>query len=359
MNRRRWWIALGVSLGLLLGAALLLQLAVQRLRHGIEQALGPRASVGALHVGWTGIELRDLKVRADPAHWPAADELRATRVTVVPELWSSLRSGWHVRSVEVEGAYISVLRTRDGRLRLLPSLLPDTPAPAKKPASAADGAAPTVRIDSVQLEDGAFDFYDASVRQPPHRMRIEALDVQAGPLHLPALQQPVKLALKGRFKGPQHDGDIRIDGHVTPATKDGQLKIRLAGVDLIALQPYLLRVHEAGVKRGTLDLRLDATMAANRLHAPGQLTLVGLELGSSSALGTFAGVPRQAVVAAMSRDGRIELQFTLEGRLDDPKFSLNEAFALRLAAGLAEKLGVSVSGVVEGLGSVVKGLFGR
>jgi len=35
-------------------------------------------------------------------------------------------------------------------------------------------------------------------------------------------------------------------------------------------------------------------------------------------LATFGGVPRQAVLAAMERDGRIEVGFTLEGRLDDP-----------------------------------------
>ena len=32
---------------------------------------------------------------------------------------------------------------------------------------------------------------------------------------------------------------------------------------------------------------------------------------SGGVLGTFAGVPRQAVLAALERDGRIELAFTL------------------------------------------------
>jgi hypothetical protein len=51
--------------------------------------------------------------------------------------------------------------------------------------------------------------------------------------------------------------------------------------------------------------------------------------------------------------------FTLEGRLDDPNFSLNESFALKVAGGLASALGVSLGGVVEGVGNVIKGLFGR
>ena len=131
-------------------------------------------------------------------------------------------------------------------------------------------------------------------------------------------------------------------------------------VDLVALEPYLLKVNEAGVRRGTLDLTLDAHVARQQLRAPGVLVLKDLELGTGGGmLGTFAGVPRQAVLASLSRDGRIELQFTLEGRLDDPRFSLNEALALRVAAGLAESLGVSLGGVVEGVGGVIKGLLGQ
>jgi len=90
------------------------------------------------------------------------------------------------------------------------------------------------------------------------------------------------------------------------------------------------------------------------------VALTELELaGQGSLFGTFAGVPRQAVLAAMSRDGRIELAFTLEGRVDDPKFSLRELFAARFAVVLAEKLGIRLGGMVEDLGGGIKGLFGR
>ncbi len=150
-----------------------------------------------------------------------------------------------------------------------------------------------------------------------------------------------------------------MEGHVNPATRDADLALQAKGVDLVALSPYLLRTNESTVRRGTLDLALDAKVKAQRLNAPGRLTLTDLELASGGVLGTFAGVPRQAVLAAMSRDGRIELAFALEGRVDDPKFSVNELFAARFAVGLAEKLGVSIGGVVEGVGGVIKGLFGR
>jgi hypothetical protein len=360
-SKRRVGVTAAAVVALALAGALAWRTAVQQLQAGVESALGPRASVGTLELGWRGVEIRDLRIRGDGKRWPAADELHADRVLVVPAL-ASLgsvfgRNGtWHISQVRIDGAYLSLLRTRDDRLRLLPGLLELPPAPGGSRSSVMT----RVRIGNVRLRDVSIDLYDASVRQPAHRVQLQHLSTDVGPLALPALDEPLRIDLDAELKGPQRNGTVAIDGTLTPATRDAALKIHVAGVDLVALQPYLLRAGEGGVRRGTLDLRLDATVRKNQLHAPGHLSLQGLELSESGGLlGTFAGVPRQAVVAAMSRKGRIEVDFTLDGRLDDPKFSLDEVFALRVATGLAEVLGVSLQGVVEGLGSVLKGLFGK
>jgi uncharacterized protein YhdP len=347
----RWKIALVAVAAVVVVLALGFQVAVRELRAGVEHALGPRASVGAVQAKWNGIHLRDVRVRGGRP-WPADDELRAAHVHVVPDLASLWSSGWRVRRVTVEGGYVSLLRTRDGRLRVLPSLLDD---------GNSNGPAPTVRIGEVALEGATVELFDASVRQPPHRLRIERLDARVGPLALPALDEAMAVDLRGVFKGARRDGTLAVDGEVTPASRDAKIQARLAGVDLVALQPYLLRAGEGGVRRGSLDLVLSATVRRNRLHAPGQVTLSGLEFaGGGGTFGTFAGVPRQAVVAALSGgDGRVHVAFTLEGRLDDPAFSLNGNLAVRVAAGLAQTLGVSVGGVVQGVGNVIKGLLGR
>jgi hypothetical protein len=65
-----------------------------------------------------------------------------------------------------------------------------------------------------------------------------------------------------------------------------------------------------------------------------------------------------------NKENKIEVDFVLEGDLDNPHFSLNEAFATRVAVATAELLGVSIRKVVEGLGSsqgvgeAVRELFG-
>jgi hypothetical protein len=219
---------------------------------------------------------------------------------------------------------------------------------------------PDIHVGEVRLQGVQVAFFDASIRRPAHRVLLDQVDARLGPLALPALDQSVRIDLQARLPGPRRTGDITLQGQVTPATQDADVQARLKGVDLIALQPYLLKLNDGGVRQGTMDMDLDATVQRKHLHAPGRMTLIDLELGQAQGiLGTFAGVPRKAVLAAMSRDGRIELKFTLDGRLDDPAFSLNEQLAVRTAAGLADALGVSLSGIAEGVGSMIKGLFGH
>jgi uncharacterized protein YhdP len=358
-RRRLAVIAAAAALAAVLIVMAGLHLASRQLQSRIESALGPRASVGAIDAGWTGIEVLDLRIKGAPG-WPAQDELRARRVRIVPDLRSLFGGPWRIAKVRVEGGYVSALRTRDGKMRLVPALLDARSAePASTKHERPAAATPLLEIGQVELAAAGVDFFDASVRQPALQLRIADLDAEVGPLMLPALDKATGIKLDGVFKGPQRDGRIAIDGHYTPATRDAALHARFSGVDMVALQPYLLKVSEAGVRRGSLDLDLQATLVRNKLRAPGRLTLTNLELTSDGPLSTFAGVPRKAVLAAMTQQGRLEVNFTLEGRLDDPSFSLNENLATRIASGMAESLGVSLSGMVKGLGGVVKGLFGR
>lgn len=327
--------------------------ALQRLHDGILDALGPRATVGALELGLAGVELRDLRVRGEskgPRKWPAADELRAERVTLRPDFRAVFSGNWRIGEVQVERPYVSLLRGRDGKLQVLPSLT--KPAADQRPGPA---AAPLVLIDRIRLHDAEVELFDASVRRPAHRVRLTKVQVSVDDLKLPALDSPVALRIEGVFKGTQRDGRLAIEGQVTPATRDADLRAQFRDVDLVALQPYLLKNADGAVRRGGLDLRLHAVVKSNRLNAPGTLTLREVELASNS----VTDLPRRALLAAMDREGRITVDFTLSGRLDDPNFSLNEDLATQVAVGLAEKLGMSLGGVTEGLGSVVKGLLGR
>jgi len=355
-------IAATVTAALVIAAFVGLHYAAEALKSQIESALGPESEVGDIVVGMSAIEIRQIRIAA-PKGWPAQDALRAERVLVRPDLLGLFSARIHVPRIVVERAYVSALRTRDGKFRLLPSLL-EKPAGSGGPA----GPSPTVSIGTVELRDGVLEFFDATVRQPAHKTRLEQLHARVEDLTLPRGAGRTSIKVDGTVKGVQRNGRLSIDGWAELGTRNSEIATKLQGVDLVALQPYLIKASETGVRRGSLDLRLKSTVRNNRLHAPGTVTLSGLELApSDGAFGTFMGVPRQAVIAALkNRKGQIVVDFTLEGNLNDPKFSLNENLALQVGAAVAAALGISIEGlgkgvgsVAEGLGGVVKKLFGK
>ncbi|MDT3736263.1 MAG: DUF748 domain-containing protein [Denitratisoma sp.] len=362
---QRWLVVgLAVLISLVVLFAAGLYFGAKALKGKVEEALGPESEVGEIRLGLTAVEVHKLRIKA-PAGWPAPDTLRAERIRIAPDLLVLLSARVGISSIVVEGGYVSALRSTDGKLRVVPSLL------EKKEDKKEAGKGPEVSIGSIELKDGVLEFFDATVKRPAHKIRLEQLQVKITDLQLPELKARSNVHLDGVLKGVRSDGKMLIDGWMVFASKDSELRNSMRSVDLIALQPYLLKATEGGVKKGTLDFDLQPTVKANHLHAPGTLTLNGLELESG---GTFMGMPRAAVVGMMKdKNDRITIKFTLDGKLDDPNFKLNEGFSKQITASFGNVLGVSVEGlakgagaigqaaggVAEGVGKAVKGLFGK
>jgi uncharacterized protein involved in outer membrane biogenesis len=346
-------------------ASLALHFATKALKTQVQQALGSEAEVGEIVVGWSSVSMHGVRIHA-PKDWPAEDTLRAASVVVTPDLKALISSKLSVSRIEIEQPYISVLRSREGHVRLLPSLLEK----AGKPDSPDSGTAKPaeIGIGEIEIRGGVVEFFDASIKQPAHKIRLEQLQASVDDLHVPNIAGHTGIHLEGQIKGVQHDGKLKIEGQVDVVGRNSEISTTLRGVDLIALQPYLIKAAETGVRRGTLDLDLKSTVRDNRLNAPGKMTRTGLELESGSgAMSTFMGVPRKAVITSWkNRNDQIVVPFTLEGNLNDPHFSLNESLAAHIGSGVASTLGISIEGLAHGVGSaaqgvqgVVKKLFGK
>jgi len=364
------WVVIVLAAAVALTALLTggLYFGARALKGKVEQALGAEAEIGEIRLGLTAVEVVKLRLKA-PAGWPAPETLRAERIRVVPDIAALLSARVGISSIVVEGGYVSALRSADGKLHVVPSLL------VKESEKKEAGKGPEVSIGAIELKGAVMEFSDATVKKPAHKIRLEQLNAKVTDIRLPDLQAKSNLHLDGVLKGVRSDGKILVDGWMQFASKDSELRNALRGVDLIALQPYLLKASEGGVKKGTLDLDLQSAIKANHLRAPGTLTLNGLELESG---GTFMGMPRAAVVGLMKdKSDRISIKFVLDGKLDDPNFRLNEGFSTKVASSLGDVLGISIEGLakgaggigqkgveaaggaVEGVGKAVKGLFGK
>ncbi|MDR1889047.1 MAG: DUF748 domain-containing protein [Zoogloeaceae bacterium] len=352
--RRRWPRILCISLVvILLVLVVVFQIAVRVLKNEIAAALGPKGEVQELNVGLTGVEIIGIRLPAEKmgnkgGDWPVEDLLRAERIVVVPSLIDLLSARVVLKSIRIEGAYLSMLRSRDGRLRVVPSLT-ETAAPASSEEDSDAGAA--ISIGHIELVNSAVEFFDATVRKPALKIRLEQLNVSLDNLHLPDLSGESALRVEGVIKGAHQDGKINIAGKIELASKESDLETRLRGVDLTVLQAYLIKAADTSVRRGSLDLDLHSVVNKGRLNGPGTLTLNHLELGSGSNM--FMGVPRNLVVALLKNNkDQISIKFVLAGNINDPSFSLNENFMTNLSASLAASLGISLEGLVKGVGNV-------
>ena len=347
------------------------RMGVQMLQDKVVGALGPGSHLTELKVNWFTIELLGVRIDA-PKGWPASRTFEAERVTIVPDLRTLFTQRIRISSIVIEKPYLSVLRN-PGKLILIPSLTEREPKSRSNEESAR-----AVMISTIELKDGSLDLYDATVSRPPLRTRMEEIAGVIRDVAAPAADK-TSFDLAGIVKGVKRDGTAKVSGWVGPAARDSSSRIALESVDLVSLQPYLVKKTDARVAKGTLDLNLASEVRNNNLNGTGKIILNDLTFAPSSGLfDTFMGLPRNAVISFLKdNNNSIDVDFTLTGNTKNPNFSLNENLSTRIATAMAGQLGVSIinvaegvgslgrrgmegaSSVADGVGSAVKRLFGR
>ena len=353
-RKRLMLIALAVIVVLIVGGIVGFRVAIGVLKGKVVEVLGPNSEMRDIRLGWSSVNVEGLRIKG-PSGWPAADALRAERVTVVPSLRSLLSRQYRVHSITIVKPYLSALRTKEGKFLVLPGLLTGAAGEGQTGSPSSPTAAlPKVIIGSITLQDGVVELYDATVAQPPLKIRLEQIKATVRDMAVPGLKGKSRFELAGVVKGVHRDGQLKMAGWTEVGTKDSSVKTELRSVDLVVLQPYLIKAGEKGVQKGTFDLDLQSDVSNNQLKAPGKATISDLEfVPAGGAFGTFMGLPRQAVVAFLTRSGnKITVDFVLEGDINNPQFSLNQTFTTRLAFAMANVLGLNFPGMVKDVGTL-------
>ncbi len=343
---KRWQIiALATLLAIAVAIAAGYRIGVQLLRDRVVAALGPGARLAELKVNWFSVELRELAIDA-PSGWPAARTFEAEKVTIFPDLRTLFSDTLRISSVVVEKPYLSMLRN-PGKLALLPGLADR----AKNSGESSAGRA--VTIARIELKDGSLDLYDATVSRPPLKTRMEEIAAVIRDVAVPAADK-TQFEIAGIVRGVKRDGRAQVTGWVGPGARDSSSRVVLKALDLVALQPYLVKKNETRVARGALDLTLDSEVRDNYLDGKGRVILQDLEFAPATGFfDTFMGLPRNAVIGFLKDNhNAIDVDFTLKGNTSHPSFSLNESLSTRIATAMAGQLGVSIRSVAEGLGTL-------
>jgi len=270
------------------------RLAVAALKERVVEALGPDSEIRSIRADRSGVHIEGLKIRGSNG-WPAGDTLRAEHVTVVPGIRSLLSGQYRIRSITIEKPYLSMLRTKDGKLLAVPSLL------AEKGKKGPENAPRRrVSIGRITLSGGVIEFFDETIPGSRRKIRLEQIQATIQDVDTPGLSGRSRFEISSVVKGTHGEGCAGLTGWVEIATKDSSVKATMRSVDLTTFQPYITRAGDAQIQKGTLDLDLQSEIRGNRLKAPGKATI-------SSSRHSHEGAP-QPLHGNASKCGPVDAQ---------------------------------------------------
>ncbi|WP_165106072.1 DUF748 domain-containing protein [Caballeronia sp. SBC2] len=332
---------------------------VHDLKLQVAELLGPNGSAEHIEVGFFTVTLTGIELRA-PREWPTKDLFRAEHAVFKLDWHTLLTPRVHAEYVFVNQYYLSVVRARNGGLRVLPRFTPEErEADGQSPAAARRANADKL-IDHIVFRNGTVELVDEAIRKPPYRIVITNAGGEAHHLRLPDLTEPTTIELSGSLHGPSHEGTLSSKGSITFANSDSRLQTHLRNVDITLFDPYLIKEggSTAKARSGTIDLVLDTTIQNGRIHAPGSVVLKNLQLAQSENAGdTIAAVPAKSAVAALKDpSGTIKLKFELDGNLRDPHFSLTQSVGAEIMKGFPSAVASGASGIAKGATQAVEGI---
>jgi hypothetical protein len=208
-----------------------------------------------------------------PRH-AASDYVAVGRLALANTHIDLERRSVSVGTISLAGADVRGRLDRDGRLNLLQLLgRPAAPAPAATPARGISRA-PAWRIAApdLRIEDARVSLQDRGVAPPadltlsPLSARITGYDSSPG--------SRISVALRSAINGK---GQLRLTAAGTLQPEAGSAKLRLSGIGLRALQPYLNKYTALTLVSGSLGSTLDIDRAADgRLTAAGRVDIANL-----------------------------------------------------------------------------------
>lgn len=353
-------LALITAVGVWWGYAHLTSLVQARLKLFAGSAI----SVEKVTARWNHLELENVRI-VRQGKGPFASRLSCGRIIIRPRLLSLFSGRLDISEVQLDKPYLLLEINPDGSFA---KILPSRPA---APAGASAAALP-VRIGGLAISNGTIDLLDWQVarknrigvsnpRERYHLTSLQDISFTAGALDIPVMERPAAVRLELSAKGGGH---LLIAGDITPRGLDSALKLNLTGLNITPYRPYFLKPGDLDVSAGSLSADSTLTIRKRILNAPGTLHLKGLAFDHSSTKGVLLGVPSWALVSFLS-DNKDELtvSFTLNGSLDNPRFSIHQSLVDQVATALSSKIGVpTASSVGKGLLGIgergIKGMFG-
>lgn len=340
------WL-LGIVLAVCAVAAVGAYLAANKVRAVAQEWLGDQGRAAQISVNWNRVLLTDVVIDS-PKGWPGKQSLRAQSVEIRPKWMALFSREVEISAITVRDYTLTVYRKPSGGIDVLPSLREH----AKSRSKGSGERKLESDIALLEFQDGTIDFYDGQISKPAHHIPITHTQAKIGPMHFPARGERTQVEITGDFPG-KPGGSMSNKGWIVIDTRDADIDTSLTGVPVVHTAPYLQKGSKLAFDGGRVSLRLKTRVEKKQINAQGHLTLSDLQLADDGLL----SLPRRAAIAALEdSQGRAEFDFTMSGPLSKPVFKMNDNLSMRIAGGLAGVLGISIEGLVSGIGHTVEGI---
>ncbi len=223
------------------------------------------------------------------------------------------------QEVRLSGLSTSLIMQTNGQLNLL-AVLPSKPAAASPAPPAVPAADFPVALALFVIDKASLHFSDQSIK--PNCM----FDVQEFGGTVKGLSSDQEARAEVDIKGRVDDvSPFSVTGSVNPLSKElmVNLAIDCKNVNLTPFTPYMEKYGGFPMQRGKLLLDLHEDIARGELAASNHVVVAGLTLGARNNSTNATKLPVKLGIALLKdRNGNIDLDVPLSGKLSDPNFKV-------------------------------------
>jgi hypothetical protein len=330
VTTRPWGLELGVSMKdfdvgrfqryiervapIELGAGLVEATGTARIGSAVEGSLASFTGDLTIHE----IDLRETVVGSQVLKWGRVDARGITAEAGPLSL--------EMEALDIRGAGIEVVVSEDGKINLIEFMA----AMAEKSKANADtgdgggesGALP-INVGTVTL-DGCSAAYTDRTLSPPFTMAIDPVGGTLTKVSTTATAGAV-IDFEGSVRS---GGDLHLKGEMDlfDPKRLIDLAIDIRQADMPPASPMAIRFVGHPLDRGKIDIHLDYRITNSELVGSNSFVTQGLELGERVEGDRVVDLPIKLGVSLLTdKNGRITLEFPVEGNLDDPNFGLGNA----------------------------------
>ncbi len=265
--------------------------------------------------GLYGVSILDPRNRKPLFHWK--------KVALKGLLFHNDPLKLHIKEVLLDRLAGNIVFDEKGDLNVLALLKEEKGTSAGKETKETGKTRQDIRIRLLNLRNCAVSFVDNSVK-PPFKRSIDQINGQIKGISSDS-QMRAEIEIKGLA---DNSATMELKGLINPLAKPvyADLTLTTKGIGMTRFSPYTAKFLGYVIDKGKLSNQVHIVIQDDKVTAQNRLFLDQFDFGHSVQSEDAVHLPVKLAIALLKdRQGKINVDIPVHGRLDDPEFSLGGA----------------------------------